>query len=372
MKKYIATLAAACAFCSFANAQSVKQEDWGKTKSGEQVKMFTLKNSKGMTVKVIDYGAIITEIQAPDRNGEFADIVLGFDNIRDYQELTDYFGAVVGRYGNRIAEGKFSIGDNDYTLPQNNGVNSLHGGKVGFDQKVWTGEAVANDDAAKLTLKLKSPDGDQGYPGNLDVTVTYTLTNENKLIVNYKATTDKPTVCNLTQHSYFNLYGAGNGNILGHEVMLNADAFTPVDETLIPTGELKKVEGTPFDFRKPRPVGSRIEKADEQLIIGGGYDHNWVLNKKAPGEMSLAARVYEPVSGRMLTIETTEPGIQFYSGNFLAGQPGKGGKNYFFRYGMCFETQHFPDSPNQENFPSTLLQPGETYDTTTVFTFGAQ
>ncbi len=371
MKKYIIALTAACAALSCATAQSVTSIDWGKTDSGQNVKLFTLKNKNGITVKVSDYGAIITAIETPDRHGKFADITLGFDKFEDYKK-SDYFGAVVGRYGNRIAGGEFSLDGNDYKLPQNNGDNCLHGGIVGFDKKVWSAQSSTTPDAAVLKLSLLSPDGDQGFPGNLKVAVTYTLNNQNELIVNYKATTDKPTVCNLTQHSYFNLLGAGNGNILNHELTINADKFTPVDSELIPTGDLEEVEGTPFDFRKPKTIGSRIEFDDKQLKRGSGYDHNFVINQKKPGEMTFAARAYEPVSGREMIVSTTEPGVQFYCGNFLKGVRGKKGKAYNYRYGFCLETQHFPDSPNQDEFPSTVLRPGETYDTTTVFKFQTQ
>jgi len=371
MVKYLISIICASVALSTLQAQSIKVSDWGKTKNGEEVKLFTLKNANNMVVKIMNYGAVITSISVPDRNGKFDDIVLGFDNFDDYSK-SDYFGAVVGRYGNRIAGGKFSIDGKEFTLPQNNGKNTLHGGIVGFDKRIWTSETSTDTTAATLKLNLVSQDGDQGFPGTLNVTVTYTLNNANELIVNYKATTDKPTVCNLTQHSYFNLLGAGNGNVLNHEVTINADKFTPVDEALIPTGRLKNVESTPFDFRKPKMVGSRIEFDDDQLKVGGGYDHNWVLNQKSPKEMTFAARAYEPISGREMIVMTTEPGIQFYGGNFLNGVRGKGNKAYNYRYGMCFETQHFPDSPNQEKFPSTILRPEETYSTTTIFKFGVQ
>ncbi len=371
MKK-ILSIVAILSVSLFGFSQSVSERDFGKTKNGEPVKLYTLKNKNGVIVKISDYGAIITELHLPDRNGNFADVVLGFDNMPDYETLTDYFGAVVGRYGNRIANAKFSIDGNEYTLEKNNNGNSLHGGFVGFDRKVWKASASTTKNTAVLKLSLLSPDGENGFPGNLKVTVVYSLNNANELSVNYQATTDKPTVCNLTQHSYFNLLGAGNGNILNHEIIINADKFTPVDRNLIPTGSLKDVEGTPFDFRRPKTVGSRIEIDDKQLRYGGGYDHNWVLNKEKAGIMTFAARVYEPVSGRQMEIFTTEPGMQFYCGNFLKGQKGKGGKAYHYRYGMCFETQHFPDSPNQKDFPSTVLRPNETYNTTTVFKFSVQ
>ncbi len=353
-------------------AQSVTERDFGKTKNGEAVKIYTLKNKNGVVAKITDYGAIITELHLPDRDGKFEDVVLGFDNIPDYENLSDYFGAVVGRYGNRIADAKFSIDGKEYNLEKNNNGNTLHGGFVGFDKKVWKAVASTTKDAAVLTLTRLSPDGENGFPGNLKVTITYTLNNNNELSVNYYAITDKSTVCNLTQHSYFNLFGAGNGNILNHEVTINADKYTPVDKLLIPTGDIDDVEDTPFDFRKPKTVGARVDADNKQIRYGGGYDHNWVLNKEKAGEMTFAARVYEPISGRQMEIYTTEPGIQFYCGNFLGGQKGKNGKAYRYRYGMCFETQHFPDSPNQKDFPSTVLRPDKTYNTTTIFKFSAQ
>lgn len=373
MKKCVSIITT-LVFASVAFAQSISEVDFGKTKNAEATKLFTLKNKNGLTAKITNYGAIITELHLPDRNGNFADVVLGFDNIQDYEKLSDYFGAVVGRYGNRIANAKFKLDGKEFKLEGNNNGNTLHGGFVGFDQKVWKViSAKATKDAAVLSLGLLSADGENGFPGNLNVVVTYTLDNANQLKVNYTATTDKPTVCNLTQHSYFNLLGAGNGSILNHEVTINADKYTPVDKALIPTGDLEDVEGTPFDFRKPKTVGSRIEQDHKQLAYGGGYDHNWVLNKNiGGGTMSLAARIYEPISGRQMEVHTTEPGMQFYCGNFLKGQRGKNGKAYRYRYGMCFETQHFPDSPNQEDFPSTVLRPDKKYDTTTVFKFSIQ
>lgn len=372
MIKKLAILISAAAVCGAAFAQSVSSRDFGKTKNGEPVKIYTLKNSKGTQVKIIDYGAIITEIHTADRNGKFDDIVIGFDNIADYETKSDYFGAVVGRYGNRISGGKFSIDGTQYSLEKNDNANTLHSASAALNTKMWKAEPAKTANAAVLKLSTVSPDGDAGFPGKLSVSVVYTLSNDNTLTVNYKAQTDKTTVCNLTQHSYFNLFGAGNGSILNHEVVINADAITPVDEQLIPTGKIAKVDNTPFDFRRPKTVGSRIEFDDEQLKFGGGYDHNFVLNKKAPDAMTYAVRVYEPVSGRQMEIFTTEPGVQFYSGNFLKGQKGKYGKNYRFRYGMCFETQHFPDSPNRPEFPSTILRPDGKYDTTTIFKFSAQ
>jgi aldose 1-epimerase len=339
----------------------------------DDIQLFTLTNSKGMEVKVTNFGAIITSIKVPDRDGKIADITLGYDDVADYINAVDkpYFGAVVGRYGNRIAKGKFSIDDTEYSLPINNDPNSLHGGFIGFDKVVWDAEVVGNN-GVRLTYLAK--DGEQGYPGNLTNIVTYTLTDDNEIVVDYKATTDKATPVNLTQHAYFNLKGEGEGTILDHELTINADKYTPVDATLIPTGELAPVEGTPFDFRQAKAIGRDIEQTDEQLKFGGGYDHNWVLNRtKGDGELELAATLYEPTTGRVLEITTTEPGVQFYCGNFLTGVlEGKSGKPYVHRGGLCLETQHYPDSPNQPEFPNTILKPGETYTSKTVFKFSTK
>lgn len=370
MKKII-TLAILGAI-SFVNAQSVQESDWGKTKFGEAVKLYTLKNDKGMIVKLSSYGAALVQLWVADRNGKFDDIVLGYDDVTGYENDEPNFGAFIGRYGNRIAKAKFEIDGKEYKLPVNDNGNCLHGGTVGFKKKLYTAKTNLTKDSASVTFFGKSPDGDQGFPGNLDYSVTYTLTNNNELIINYKATTDKPTHVNLTNHSYFNLKGEGRGNILSHEITINADRFTEVDEVLIPTGKNVKVEGTPFDFRKPNPIGLRITEDDEQLEYGGGYDHNFVLNQKKAGEMSFVARAYEAETGRQMELYSTEPGVQFYVGNFMEDMKGKGGKTYRYRYGFCMETQHFPDSPNQEDFPSTLLRPGEKYDTTTIFRFSAQ
>jgi aldose 1-epimerase len=335
---------------------------------GKPVEQFTLTNTNGIELRAIGYGGIITSLRVPDRTGKLDDIVLGFDSLEDYLKDHPFFGAIIGRYGNRIAKGQFILGGQTYKLATNNGPNHLHGGNKGFDKVLWDVQPVAGSNA--LTFTRTSPDGEEGYPGNLRVRVTYTLTDKNELIVDYSATTDKPTPVNLTQHSYFNLAGQASGDVLGHELMLNADRYTPVDDTLIPTGELAPVAGTPFDFRKPTAIGSRINGTHPQLKAGGGYDHNWVLNRKGSG-LQLAARVTEPRTGRTLEVATTEPGIQFYSGNFLDGKlTGKGGAVYKHRTGFCLETQHFPDSPNQPKFPSTILKPGEEYKTRTVFTFG--
>jgi aldose 1-epimerase len=339
----------------------------------DDIQLFTLKNANDMEVKVTNFGAIITSIKVSDRDGNFADVTLGYDDVADYINAVDkpYFGAVVGRYGNRIAKGKFTIDGKEYSLPINNDPNSLHGGFIGFDKVVWNAEVVG-DNGVKLTYLAK--DMEQGYPGNLTATVTYTLTDDNEIIVDYHATTDKATPVNLTQHAYFNLKGEGEGTILDHELMINADHYTPVDETLIPTGEIAPVADTPFDFKEAKPIGRDIDEDHEQLKFGGGYDHNWVLNReKGDDELELAATLYEPESGRLLEVMTTEPGVQFYCGNFLTGVlKGKSGKPYVHRGGLCLETQHYPDSPNQPDFPNTILQPGETYESKTVFKFSTK
>jgi aldose 1-epimerase len=316
------------------------------------------------------YGAIIVSLKAKDRTGKLDDIVLGYDDLAGYVKQNPYFGCVVGRYGNRIAKGQFAIDGKTYTLAKNNGPNHLHGGVKGFDKVVWKGEPFRKGDAVGVVFTHRSPDGDEGYPGNLDARVTYTLTDKDELRVDYLATSDKPTHVNLTQHTYFNLAGPGTRDVLGHELKIDADRYTPVDSTLIPTGELAPVQGTPFDFRQPHAIGERIGADHEQLRHGRGYDHNYVLNAKG-GALTEVIQVTEPTTGRTLRIATTEPGVQFYSGNFLDGTiKGKGGRVYQQRYGFCLETQHFPDSPNKPSFPSTLLRPGQEYKTTTVFTFG--
>jgi aldose 1-epimerase len=350
----------------------ITKEPFGKTQDGEAVDLYTLVNASGMRVRVMTYGGIIVSLEVPDRAGKLADVVLGFDGLDGYLKGHPYFGAIVGRYGNRIARGKFTIDGVEYTLVCNNNGNHLHGGTKGFDKVVWKAKDFTEADAVGLELTYVSKDMEEGYPGTLSCVVTYRVTNKNELVLEYRATTDKPTVLNLTQHSYFNLKGAGQGDILGHEVMIVADRFTPVDKGLIPTGELRPVAGTPFDFTKATAIGARIGAADEQLTIGGGYDHNFVLNSKG-GSLAPAAAVYEPSTGRLLEVLTTEPGLQFYVGNFLDGSNvGKGGKPYKHRYGFCLETQHFPDSPNQPSFPPVVLRPGATYATTTVFRFSAR
>ena len=345
-----------------------------QVKDFDSIKLYTLKNESGMTVRVTNYGAIVTSIIVPDRNGKQADVALGYDRVEDYINAVDkpYFGAVVGRYGNRIAKGEFTLDDETYSLLKNNGENHLHGGAIGFDKVVWTVDEYVEGQA--LTLSYLAKDKEEGYPGNLQLKITYTLTDDNSLVVDYHATTDKATPVNVTQHTYFNLKGEGQGTILDHKLMLNAKKFTPVDESLIPTGEMPTVAGTPFDFTTPKAIGRDIGQQNEQLVFGLGYDHNWILDTDGKeGELSLAAQVHEPSSGRVMEIYTTEPGIQFYCGNFLDGRlKGKSGKPYVHRGGFCLETQHFPDSPNQPNFPSTILKPGETYDSKTVFKFSTK
>lgn len=340
----------------------ITKQAYGTTDDGLNVDEYTLTNSSGMEVKIITYGGVITSIRVPDRDGKLTNVVLGFDNLADYAAKSPYFSAITGRYGNRIANATFTLNGTQYTLDANNGPNSLHGGVKGFDKQIWTAREIQGNSEVGLELSYLSPDGDQGFPGALDVKVTYTLTEHNELRIDYRATTDKATVVNLTNHAYFNL--AGSGTIADHVVSINADRYTPVDETLIPTGELAPVAGTPFDFRQPKPVSKDIQANDEQIARGGGYDHNFVLNLTDLSQPGLAAKVSDPQSGRTLEVLTTEPGIQFYTGNFLEGNP------HPKRAGLCLETQHFPDSPNQPAFPSTTLQPGETYQTTTIFKFG--
>ena len=340
---------------------------------GTPIEVFTLTNAAGVEVKAMTYGGIITSWRAPDRRGQLADIVLGYDDPAGYvANNSPYFGAIVGRYANRIAKAQFALDGRTYALAANDGVNHLHGGVRGFDKVLWKGEALGGSGGQGVAFSRTSADGEEGYPGNLKVRVTYTLTDKNELVVAYEATSDKPTPVNLSQHTYFNLAGQGTGDILGHELRLNADRYTPVDATLIPTGELAVVDKTPFDFRKPTPIGARIKSEHPQMQFGRGYDHNWVLARSGAG-LSLAAEVYEPKSGRTLQVRTTEPGLQFYSGNFLDGTiTGKEGRVYRQRYGFCLETQHFPDSPNHPTFPSTTLRPGATYRSRTVFMTGAR
>ena len=346
---------------------------FGTTPDGEGASVYTLTNARGMEVRVTDWGGVVLSISVPDREGTVEDVTLGFDTLAPYTTgESPYFGALVGRYGNRIAGGRFSLDGRTYTLATNNGPNHLHGGERGFDKRLWTAEPFETDSTAGLVLTRTSPDGEEGYPGALDVRVTYTLTDDDALAFAYQATTDAATPVNLTQHTYFNLAGPG-GDVLGHELTLDAGAFTPVDSTLIPTGEVRPVAGTPFDFREPRAIGERIGADDEQIRYGGGYDHNWVLDREGEAGLVRAARLYDPSSGRAMEVWTTEPGVQFYSGNFLDGSlTGRGGVAYAYRSGLALETQHFPDSPNQAAFPSTVLRPGETYRSRTVYRFSVE
>ena len=352
----------------------VQKDQFGQTADGTPVDVITLRNGKGIEMKVITYGGIITSLKTPDRNGVADDIVMGHDAVAGYEANSPYFGSLIGRVGNRIGNGTFTLDGKTYTLAKNNGPNHLHGGVKGWDKVVWklNGDPFQDRTGVGVRLAYTSADGEEGYPGKVTAHVVYTLTPDNKLIVDYHATTDKPTIINLTQHSYFNLGGARTTDILGHEVMLNADRYTPVDATLIPTGELATVAGTPFDFRTPTAIGARINDKNTQLEYGKGYDHNWVLTRSGEG-LQLAARVHEPTTGRTLEISTTEPGIQFYTGNFLDGTiKGKGGRVYPLRSGFCLETQHYPDSPNKPAFPSIELRPGGEYKSQTVFTFGSK
>ena len=352
-----------------ATASSIAAKPFGTTSQGEKVTQYTLTNAKGASVSIITYGGIVTSLKVPDRNGKLADVVLGFKSLSEYEKKSPYFGCLVGRYGNRIAKGEFTLEGQTYHLATNNNGQSLHGGLRGFDKVVWNAVPAETRQGPSLKLTYVSKDGEEGYPGNLSVTATYTLTNKNELKLVFRAKTDKATVVNLTHHSYFNLAGQGSGDILGHVVTIHADKYTPVDQVLIPTGKIAQVKGTPFDFRKPTAIGARINAENPQLKNGKGYDHNWVADK-LPGHLGLIAKVEEPKSGRLMEVISTEPGVQFYSGNFLDGTLiGKGGKVYGFRNGFCFEPQHFPDSPNHKSFPSTVLRPGETYRNTIIYRF---
>jgi aldose 1-epimerase len=352
---------------------TIKKESFGKTTGGEQIDLYTLSNKKGMEVSITNFGATVVTLKVPDRAGKAADIVLGYDTLDGYENGTSYFGATVGRYGNRIGGGKFSLGGKTYTLPKNNGENTLHGGIVGFNKKVWKAREIVFKEGETVEMTYLSPDGEEGFPGNLSLKILFTLPAErNELDIDYRATTDKDTVLNLTNHSYFNLAGEGSGNILDHALTLHAKQFTPVDKSLIPTGELVAVAGTPMDFNTATAIGKRIDDNYEQLVFGKGYDHNWVLARSGSGHLSIAAEAYDPKSGRKLEVLTTEPGVQFYSGNFLDGAKGKGGKPYPHRAAFCLETQHFPDSPNHPNFPSTLLKPNAVFHSQTVFRFSAK
>ncbi len=350
----------------------VRREAYGVHRSGQPVHLYTLSNSKGMKVTLTNFGGKVVSLHVPDRKGVLADVVLGYATYPEWEKGGLYYGATIGRFGNRIAKGRFTVDGQAYQLATNNGVNALHGGpEMGFHNVVWQGKEIREKGAAGVELTYVSPDGEEGYPGRLETRVTYLLTERNELRIRYHATTDKATPVNLTHHSFFNLKGEGSGDILGHRLSISSDAYTPVDATLIPTGELRPVAGTPFDFRTPHTIGERVEAKDEQLAFGKGYDHNFVLR---PGKgLRLAATLVEPESGRRMDVLTTEPGLQFYSGNFLDGaDKGKGGVGYAFRSALCLETQHYPDSPNQPTFPSTILRPGKVFRSETIYRFSAE
>lgn len=350
---------------------AVQKVSFGVTREGKPVNLYTLTNAHGMEVQAMTYGGIVVSLRVPDKNGKIADVVLGYDKLDGYLDKTPYFGAIVGRYGNRIANGSFTLDGVQYTLAKNDGPNTLHGGLKAFDKVVWDATSEQHNGSSAVVFTYTSKDGEEGFPGNLKVKVTYTLTDKNELDIDYEATTDKATPVNLTHHSYFNLAGEGSGDILQHELMLNADHFTPVDKNLIPTGELRPVRGTPFDFTRATAIGARIDQDHEQLVLGRGYDHTFVINRKDNDKGPvLAARVREPRSGRIMEVYTTEPGIQLYTGNFLDGTiTGKQGHVYKRRYAFCLETQHFPDSPNHPSFPSTILRPGQTFHSHTTYKF---
>ena len=358
---------AALGICLMPLQAEIKKEPFGAV-DGQSVDIYTLTSGKGVEARITNYGGIVVSLKTPDKAGKSADIVQGFADIKGYLQDEPYFGALIGRYANRIAKGRFMLDGKEYRLDANDGQNSLHGGKKGFDKRVWTAEVKGSS----LALTYISKDGEEGYPGTLTAKVVYTLSETGDLKIEYSATSDKDTVLNLTNHTYFNLKGQGNGDILDHEVTLYANRFTPVDSGLIPTGVLQPVKGTPFDFLTAHKVGERINGSDEQLKLGKGYDHNWVLNAAA-GAIAKAAEVHEASSGRVLEVWTNQPGIQFYTGNFLDGKlKGKDGKVYGFRAALCLETQHFPDSPNQPKFPSVVLKPGQTFHATTIWKFSTR
>ena len=349
---------------------SFSKTSFGTTPDGD-VDLFSLKNKNGMEVKITNYGGIITSIIVPDKNGKMADVVLGFDRLDQYLEPHPFFGAIIGRYGNRIANGKFQLDNNTFTLAKNIGAHHLHGGTKGFDKVIWNAKEIRTSSRIGVIMSYKSIDMEEGYPGNLDIQVQYSLSNKNHLLIAYQASSDKKTLCNLTNHSYFNLAGEGNGTILNHKLTVNADQITPTDEGMIPTGKLQSVEGTPFDFRSATAIGKRIEDENQQLKNGNGYDHNFVLNERK--NIDQAASLFNPESGRLMEVFTTEPGVQIYSANWLDGSLiGKSGKPYSKRGAICLETQHFPDSPNQPNFPSTTLEPGEIYLSATTYKFSVR
>jgi aldose 1-epimerase len=355
-----------------AASSTITTKPFGTTSTGEKVTQYTLRNDQGASVSIINYGGIVTSLKVPDRKGQYGDVVLGFKTLAEYEKPGPYFGALIGRYGNRIANGEFTLDRKTYHLARNNNGQSLHGGLKGFEKVIWNATPIETKQGPSLKLTYVSKDGEEGYPGTLSVTATYTLTNKNELKLVFRAKTNKPTIVNLTHHSYFNLSGQGNGDILDHLVTIHANKYTPVDKVLIPTGRLAAVKGTPFDFRQPTPIGARINQENDQLRNGKGYDHNWVADK-LPGHLGMIAKVEDPKSGRVMEVISTEPGVQFYSGNFLDGTIlGKGGKVYGFRNGFCFEPQHYPDSPNRKNFPSTVLRPGETYKNTIIYRFSTE
>ena len=356
-----------------AYGQAVTKDSFGKTAAGENIDIYTLRNANGVEARITNYGGIVVSLKVPDRNHRMDDVVLGFSDLDQYlTKNAPYLGALIGRYGNRLAKGRFKLNGVDYKLAVNNGENHLHGGIKGFDKVIWTGRSMRTKAGPAVHLTYLSKDGEEGYPGNLRVTVVYTLTRDNGLKLDYSATTDKDTVINLTHHSYFNLLGEGMGEVLDHRVQINADRFVPTDAGSIPLGELRKVANTPFDFLTPRRIGDRINQDDEQLKFGNGYDHTWVINGR-PGTLRLAASAYEPSTARYLEVWTTEPGMQFYTGNFLDGTlTGKAGKAYERRHGFCFETQHYPDSPNQPSFPTTTLKKGAIYRSTTIYKFSVR
>jgi aldose 1-epimerase len=353
-------------------AMKIKKEIFGKLSNGTEVDLFVLDHPNGAQVQFTNFGAPVVALKVPDKNGIIEDVVLGFDELEKYENIRGFYGAIVGRYGNRIAKGQFILDGNEYQTPLNDGENSLHGGFVGFDRVVWKVEDYSADKDAILKLSYLSKDGEEGYPGNLTVTVTYKFTLDLELVIDFEVSTDKKTVKNITNHAYFNLSGNVKDDILNHLLMLNADKYTSVVPGLIPTGEIEAVMGTPLDFRNPTAIGKRIDQDDEQLKLGHGYDHNWVINN-ADGKLNFAGTLYEPNSGRLMEIFTTEPGIQFYSGNFMDGShSGHNGKVYKYRNAVCLETQHFPDSPNHPQFPSTTINPGETYKSRTVYKFSVK
>ncbi|MCF6223159.1 MAG: galactose mutarotase [Flavobacteriaceae bacterium] len=373
MKKSIITVILTISFIMSCKTEFKKEinkpeDNWELTVRNKPVKLYTLKNKNNIEVTITNYGGKIVSLNVPDKHGKFEDVVLGYDNIKNTVEGNTYFGAIIGRFGNRIAKGKFSIDGEEYTLKTNLGNNALHGGEVGYNAVVWDAKQEGNI----LTLKHLDPDKNEGYPGNLNIIVTYELNDDNGLKITYEAITDKSTPVNLTNHAYFNLQGAGNGTILNHKLLIVADNYTPVDSEMIPTGDIASVKGTPFDFTTLTEMGKNINADDQQIKIGSGFDHNWVLNNQ-DGDLALAARVVEPESGRVMEVFTTEPGLQFYAANFLnGGDVGKSGKKYQSRASFCLETQHYPDAPNQKNFPNTILKPGEKYHTETIYKFSIQ